>query len=133
MVAVLATSLCGSFFVVCRAPGGHFGTKVLFTQALAAGDPCCECLTCPLTQVGEEAPDCPSLEKGECPGFCTDYSLTGPFTHSVSRAHEMLSPGGPIVLPVFYAGLPTERPIGRVRSEIVQHRLAFLRVSVLLI
>lgn len=133
LAALLVATLGGPFLIVCRAPGGHFGTKVLILSSLADRDDCCDCTTCGLAGQPQATDGAPSIQTGSCGQPCNDTSLSQPFTHAVFRADDLAPIATPAIDAFAISGLPIVRVLPGAESLGAPPILEYLRTSVLLI
>lgn len=133
LAAVFAATLGGPLIVVCRAPGGHFGMKVLILSSIAGQDACCDCLTWQLPDRSDEEGSAASIWSDDCQQPCNDTSLTQPFTHAIFRVDQIQPLETPPIDAFAISGLPLDRVPPGARSLGAPPILEFLRTSVLLI
>jgi hypothetical protein len=133
LVVLLTTSVWGPFLVVCRAPGGHSGAKLLIFRPTEEQLDCCDCLTCQVPSPASDTPESSSIGPEACQQACRDASLTHPFTNAISRSHETNPLSPPIFSLAPVAGLLSTQPVAAIRLERASPVLKFIRTTVLLI
>jgi hypothetical protein len=131
IVTMTISGLCGPLAVICRAPGGHFGPRILLFQEHETAS-CCDCVTCLLPGSVADREGI-SLERAPCDQPCSDASMTQPFTVSSPRS-PVLACIEPVPTPQFLAP-PQDAGCAPVvsESEAPPYHLASIRASVLLI
>jgi hypothetical protein len=132
MLAVLAGGISGPFLVVCRAPGGHYGTKILLVLDGETTEACCDCTGCFFPGDDGDGQG-PTLDQVPCTQPCSDSALSQPFTVSHSRTFALASIE-PAPVPALFAPLADRKGLRAAPGhEVPPYRLASVRVSVLLI
>jgi hypothetical protein len=131
ILVVAWTGACGQTVVLCRAPGGHFGVKIVLADD--GEDACCDCAGCGSLDTGVSSHPL-SLAPGSCGQPCSDTSLTQPYTRSSLRP-QVCPPSLAVCIPVMSRPDVSREPVlAQVCGDpALPYRLASVRVSVLLI